>query len=114
VFIQNGHLIAFESKKLCGAWLRWPTHENELYVIVCCLKAWQYYLGMHKIKVYMDKVSLWYFEMQPRALVKQLRWHDTLALLDVELIHKPCQDNVIPDALSRKEEFQLEKPSTKP
>jgi hypothetical protein len=58
VFMQNGHLIAFESKKLCGARLRWPTHEKELYVIVCCLKSWQYYLGMHKIKVYMDKISL--------------------------------------------------------
>ncbi len=45
--------------------------------------------------------------------MKQLRWHDTLALLDVELIHKPRWDNVVFDALSKKEEFQLEKPSTK-
>jgi hypothetical protein len=36
-----------------------------------------------------------------------------LALLDVELIHKLIQDNVIHDALSRKNEFQLERPSTK-
>jgi hypothetical protein len=36
-----------------------------------------------------------------------------LALQDVELIHKPRQNNVVPDALNRKEEFQLEKPSTK-
>jgi len=31
----------------------------------------------------------------------------------VELIHKPRKNNVVPDALNRKEEFQLEKPSTK-
>jgi hypothetical protein len=37
----------------------------------------------------------------------------TLALLDVELIHKIGWDNVVFDALSRKEEFQLGKPSTK-
>jgi hypothetical protein len=37
----------------------------------------------------------------------------TLALFDVELIHKPRWDNVILDALNRKEEFQLEKPLTK-
>jgi len=45
--------------------------------------------------------------------MEQLRWHNTLMLLDVELIHKPRRDNVVPNALSRKEEFQVEKPSTK-
>jgi hypothetical protein len=33
--------------------------------------------------------------------------------LDVELIHKLEQDNVVSNALSRKEEFQVEKPLTK-
>ncbi len=40
VLMQNGHLIAFENKKLYGAQLQWPTHEKELYVIVCYLKMW--------------------------------------------------------------------------
>jgi hypothetical protein len=34
-------------------------------------------------------------------------------LLDVKLIHKPGQDNIIPNALSMKELFQVEKPLTK-
>jgi hypothetical protein len=42
------------NKKLAWAQLRWPTHEKELFVIVSCLKAWQYYLGSHKSKVFMD------------------------------------------------------------
>jgi hypothetical protein len=33
-------------------------------------------------------VSLKYFETQPKAMVKQLQWHDTLAFMDVKLIHK--------------------------
>lgn len=70
VFMKNGHLIAFKSKKLCGAQLWWPTHEKELYIVVCCLKAWQHYLGMHKTKVYMDNISLWYFETQPKTSMK--------------------------------------------
>ncbi len=45
--------------------------------------------------------------------MKQLKKHDTLVLLDVELIHKPRQDNIIHDALSRKEEFEVENPLTK-
>jgi hypothetical protein len=40
VLMQDGHSISFESKKLYGAQLQWPTHGKELYAIVCCLKAW--------------------------------------------------------------------------
>jgi len=50
----------------------------------------------------MDNIS---FEMQLKALAKQLRWHDTLTLLDVESILKLIWDNVVPNALSRKKEF---------
>ncbi len=67
VLMQDGHMIAFKSKKLYGAQLRWPTHEKELYAVVCYLKAWQHYLGRHKTKVYMDNISLGYFETQLRA-----------------------------------------------
>jgi len=48
--------------------------------------------------------------MQLRVLMKQQRWHGMLALLDVEKIHKPGKDNVVFNALSRKEEFQVERP----
>jgi hypothetical protein len=68
-----------------------------------CLKAWQYYLGFHKTKVFTNNVSLRYFENQPKATTKQLQWHDTLAFMDIELIHKPGKNNVVLDALSHKE-----------
>jgi hypothetical protein len=51
VFMQDGHLITFKSKKICGAQLQWPTREKELYTVMCCLKMWQHYLGTHKTKV---------------------------------------------------------------
>jgi len=50
----------------------------------------------------MDNISLRYFKTQLKASTKQLGWHDTLALLDVELIHKLRHDNVVSDALNRK------------
>jgi hypothetical protein len=53
------------------------------------------------------------FETQPKASSKQLEWDNTLALIDVEVIHKLGWDNVIHDVLSRKEEFQMERPLTK-
>ncbi len=54
----------------------------------------------------MDNISLRYFETQPRAIVKQLCSHDILALVDIEL----NKDNVVPNVLSRKEEYQGEMP----
>jgi hypothetical protein len=60
--MQKGHPIAFESKKLYGAQLQWLTHEKKLYNIVCCLKTWKHYLGMHKTKIFTDNISLRYFE----------------------------------------------------
>jgi len=39
IFMQWGHLIAFENKKPCGIQLQWPTHEKKLYTIVWCVKT---------------------------------------------------------------------------
>ena len=62
VLMKNGRPIAYESKKLDRCQKRWPTREKELFAVVHCLKTWQYYLGLHKTKVYTDNVSLKYFE----------------------------------------------------
>ena len=105
VLMQDGRPIAYESKKLDGCQRRWPTHEKELFAVVHCLKTWQHYLGLHKTKVYMDNVSLKYFETQVQVSAKKLRWHDTLVFMNMDLIHKPGRDNVVPNALNRREEF---------
>ncbi len=54
VFMQEGQLIVFKNKKLCGAQLQWP-------IQVCCLKTWQHYLGTHKTNFFTNNVSLKYF-----------------------------------------------------
>ncbi len=41
-------------------------------------------------------------------MVMQLRWHNTLAVMDIELVHKPGKDNVVLDVLSCKREYQGE------
>ena len=64
VLMQDGRPIVYESKKLDSHQRRWPTYEKELFAVVYCLKTWQHYLGLHKTKVYMDNVSLKYFETQ--------------------------------------------------
>lgn len=105
VLMQNERPIAYESKKLDGCQRKWPTHEKELFPVVHCLKMWQHYLVLHNTKVYIDNVSLKYFETQIEMSVKQLMWEDILALMNVDLIHKPSRDNIVTNALSRQEEL---------
>ncbi len=56
------------------------------YCMLLCVASRHNYLGMHKTKVFMNNVSFRFFEIQPKALAKQLKWHNTLALLDMKLI----------------------------
>lgn len=62
-----GRFIAFESRKLMGSQLRWPTHEKEVFTIVHCLKTWRHYLGSLKTKVFTDNISLKYLETKAQA-----------------------------------------------
>ena len=107
VLMQEGRSIAFESKKLSDVERRWPTHEKEMWAVVHCLKLWQHCLGLEYTKVYTDNVSVRYFETQPKITPKQWRWADVLACFNVDLIHKPGWDNVVPDALSRRQSCGL-------
>ena len=36
-----------------------------------------------------------------------MQWADVLRCFNVDLIHKPGRDNVVPDALSRRQELQI-------
>jgi hypothetical protein len=40
--------------------------------------------------------------------MKQLRWHNTLALTDVKLIHELGKYIIMPNVLSHKDEYQGE------
>ena len=57
------------------------------------------------------KIGKKYFSMSewgvPKFTPKQWRWADVLACFNVDLIHKLGRDNVVPDALSRRQELQI-------
>ncbi|KAK4381521.1 Transposon Ty3-I Gag-Pol polyprotein [Sesamum angolense] len=44
VLVQDKHPVAFESRKLKDAELRYSTHEKEMTAVVHCLEAWRHYL----------------------------------------------------------------------
>ena len=51
--------------------------------------------------VFTDNISLKYLDTKAQTTPKELRWYDMIISMDVELIHKPGRDNLVPDALSR-------------
>ncbi|KAI3453949.1 hypothetical protein Pfo_010612 [Paulownia fortunei] len=105
VLMQEGHPIAFESRKLNDTERRYTVQEKEMTAIIHCLWVWRHYLlGSHFI-IKTDNVATSYFQTQKKLSPKQARWQDFLAEFDYTLEYKPGKANVVADALSRKAEL---------
>lgn len=105
VLMQNGHPIAFESRKLNETERRYTVQEKEMTAIVHCLRVWRHYLLGSHFSVKTDNVATSYFQTQKKLSPKQARWQDFLAEFDYTLEYKPGKVNVVADALSRKVEL---------
>jgi hypothetical protein len=65
VLTQNGHPVAFESKKLNPHQLNYTVHDKEMCAIMHALTLWRpFLLGKH-FKVYTDHRSLTHLKTQP-------------------------------------------------
>ena len=60
-------------------------------------------MGEKKTKVSTDNISFKYLETKAQATPKELRWYHTIISMHVKLIHKPGQNNLMSDMLSREE-----------
>ncbi len=107
ILVQDGRLVAFESKKLNEMEQRWPTHEKEMWAVIHCFKTWGHYIGSKDVVVWTDNVSLKYFAIQPKLSLKQVRWQDTLVLFNLDIRHKFGKENVMPNVLSRKHQLKV-------
>ena len=62
VLVQEGHPVAFESRKLNNAEQRYSTHEKEMTVVVHCLQQWRHYLLGSIFTVVTDNVANTFFK----------------------------------------------------
>ena len=58
---QDGHPIAYESRKLTLAELKYDIYEKELTTVIHTLKIWKYFLIGNEFIVETDHQSLKYF-----------------------------------------------------
>jgi hypothetical protein len=76
--LQEGHPVAFESKKLNLAELNYNVKEKEMLAVVHALRVWRCYLEGVDFTVYTDHVSNTYFQTQPNLFKRQARWSEFL------------------------------------
>lgn len=105
VLIQEGHPIAFESRKLKDVERRYPAHEKELLAVVHCLRQWRHYLLGFPFSVKTDNTAVSYFLTKPKLTAKQARWQELLAEFNFSLEYRTGSSNHVADALSRRVDF---------
>ncbi|KAK3020210.1 hypothetical protein RJ639_046842 [Escallonia herrerae] len=82
VLMQEGHLIAFESRKLNDTERRYTVQEKEITAVVHCLCTWRHYLLGSRFLIKTDNIATSYFQSQRKLSPKQARWQDFLAEFD--------------------------------
>jgi hypothetical protein len=104
VLMQEGRPLAFESRSLKGKDLHKPIYEKEMMEILHALKKWHPYLIGRHFKVKTDHDSLKYFLEQRLSSEEQQKWVTKILGYDFEIVYKKGKQNVVVDALSRKDE----------
>ena len=82
--------------------MNYPTHDQELAVVVFSLKMRRHYLFGSKFEVFSDLNSLKYLFSQKELNMRKRRWLELLKDYDFELSYHPSKANVMADTLSRK------------
>jgi RNase H-like domain found in reverse transcriptase len=94
--------IAFASRKLKGAEVRYKGTEKECFAIVFALRKWRYYLhGGSKLDIVTDHMALrWLMSLrEPRG--RLARSMVEVQEFDYEISHVPGSSLMVPDCLSR-------------
>ncbi|GJY28648.1 putative reverse transcriptase domain-containing protein [Tanacetum coccineum] len=106
VLMQREKVIAYASRQLKPHEENYTTHDLELGAVVFALKIWRHYLYGTKCTVFTDHKSLQHILDQKELNMRQRRWLELLADYDCEIRYHPGKENVVADALSRKEQIK--------
>ncbi|KAL2235471.1 UNVERIFIED_CONTAM: Transposon Tf2-12 polyprotein [Sesamum indicum] len=102
VLMQDGHPVAFESRKLKDAERRYSVHEKELLAVVHYVRLWRHYLLGSPFVVRTDNTAVSHFMSQPKLTSRQARWQELLLEFHFVLEYRAGSSNHAADALSRR------------
>nr|GEU58475.1 putative reverse transcriptase domain-containing protein [Tanacetum cinerariifolium] len=106
VLMQREKVIVYASRQLNVHEENYTIHDLELGAIVFALRLWRHYLYGTKCVVFTDHKSLQYILNQKELNLIQRRWIELLSDYDCEIGYHPRKENVVADALSRKERIR--------
>ncbi|XP_058757747.1 uncharacterized protein LOC131631003 [Vicia villosa] len=102
VLSQQGHPLAFFSKKLCHRLQASSVYVREMYAITEAVKKWRQYLIGRHFHIYTDQKSLKNLLVQTIQTPEQQKWAAKLQGFQFEIFYKPGRTNQVADALSRR------------
>ncbi|GJR09717.1 putative reverse transcriptase domain-containing protein [Tanacetum coccineum] len=97
---------AYASRQLKVHEKNHTTHDLELGSVVFALKIWRHYLYGSKCTVFTDHKSLQHILDQKELNIRQRRWLELLSDYDCDIRYHSGKENVVADALSRKERIE--------
>nr|GEX11182.1 putative reverse transcriptase domain-containing protein [Tanacetum cinerariifolium] len=106
VLMQKERIIAYTSCKLKIHENNYTIHDFELGAVVFALKMWRHYLYGTKCVVFTDHKILQHILDQKELNMRKCRWLELLSDYDCEIRYHPGKENVVVDALSRKERIK--------
>ncbi|GJU10627.1 reverse transcriptase domain-containing protein [Tanacetum coccineum] len=106
VLMQRRKVIAYAARQLKIYEKNYTTHDLELRAVVFALKIWRHYLYGTKSIIYTDHKSLQHIFNQKELNMRQRRWIELFSNYDCKIRYHPGKENVVADALSRKERFK--------
>ena len=101
---QVWHPVAYLSKKLAPAECNYPIHDKEMLAVILALREWRSELLCQPFTVLTDHRNLVYFTTKQQLSERQMRWMGELLAFDCRLVHRPGTEQVLSDALSRREQ----------
>ncbi|GJZ31465.1 putative reverse transcriptase domain-containing protein [Tanacetum coccineum] len=106
VLMQREKVIAYASHQLKVHEKNYTTHDLELGAVVFALKMWRHYLYGTKCVVFTDHKSLQHILDQKELNMRKRRWLELLSDYDCEIRYHLEKENMVADALSRKERIK--------
>ena len=95
VLLQEGKVVAYDSRQLKTHEKNYPTHDFELAAIVFALKIWRHYLYGEKCFTYTYHKSLKYFPSQWELNLRQRRWMKLIKDYDFVIDYHSEKANVM-------------------
>jgi hypothetical protein len=103
VLLQEGHPIAYESRKLNSVEQNYTTIEREMLAVVHALRVWRCYLEGVYFEVETDHKCNTFFQSHPNLSRRQARWLEFLQRFSkFKWEYRPGEQNVV-DVLSRRD-----------